>query len=138
MSTSRNDRRSQYAKLQAALHRMGLPRRLLQLIREGVLNQKIEEAYKHLDALNERMDAWEAANPSLAAQTPWHEGREAWKAQGRPRPPWYEALRWHEETARVALSPHEVTHDLLCSSWKPEYAVRYGEKLKARKAAEAQ
>jgi len=108
-------------QISAALHRLGLPRNLIQLIRDGQLETKLEEAYRELDRLNALLDAWEAANPSLAAQTPWYEGREAWKASGRPRPPWYEALYWHEEKIRVPLGPHAITHNLLCSSWEPEH-----------------
>jgi len=53
-----------------ALHRLGLPRRLIQLIRDGQLELKLKEAYQQLDALNDRLDAWVAANPSLAVKTP--------------------------------------------------------------------
>lgn len=120
---------------------MGLPRNLIQLIRDGQLEAKLEEAYRELDRLNDLLDAWEAANPSLAAQTPWYEGREAWKSSGRPRPPWYEALYWHEETVRVPVTRRTIATDLLCSSWKPEYAIRYKPKAQAlyqRRRAEKQ
>lgn len=71
---------------------MGLPRYLIRYVRAGELETRLQDAYRELDALNERLGAWEAANPALAVKTPWYEGREAWKAQGRPRAPWYEAL----------------------------------------------
>lgn len=64
--------------------------------------------------MNALLDAWEAANPSLAAKTPWHQSREAWQASGRPRPPWYEALQWHEERLRVPLRQWEIYERLLC------------------------
>jgi hypothetical protein len=93
----------QHRKIGNLLHRMGLPRHLVRYVRDGTLEAKLAEAYSALDALNERLNAWEAANPALAVKTPWHQGREAWKAQGRPRPPWYEALYWHEETTVVPI-----------------------------------
>lgn len=53
---------------------------------------EVEKAYALLDAQNALLDAFEAANPEVAVRLPWFEARQAWKAAGRPRPPWYEAL----------------------------------------------
>jgi hypothetical protein len=71
---------------------MGLPKNLVRLIATGRLHAEIERAYKVLDELNAAQDAFEAEYPELAAAVPWFSAREVWKAQGRPRPEWYEAL----------------------------------------------
>jgi hypothetical protein len=90
-----------------ALHYLRLPIELITLVREGCLHADVAAAYVALDA-------WEASNPQAAALTPWHECREAWKAAGRPRPPWYEALRWHgEQRYRVPLNKQSIAQDLL-------------------------
>jgi hypothetical protein len=97
-----------------ALNYLHLPIELITLVREGRLHTEVAAAYAALDALNARLDAWEASNPRAAALTPWHQGREAWKAAGRPRPPWYEALRWHgEQRYRVPLNKKSIAQDLL-------------------------
>jgi hypothetical protein len=77
----------------AALDRLGL-NGIYTLIQRGELHQAIEQAYAELDALNERLDAFEVEHPEVAALLPWRDAREAWKAAGRPRPPWYEALQY--------------------------------------------
>lgn len=76
-----------------ALERLGLPRDLLTLIENGTLEREVLRAYERIDAVNARLDAWEAQNPDAATELPWFKSREAWKASGRPRVEWYAALR---------------------------------------------
>lgn len=95
-----------------------MPHRLVDLIRTGRLHEAIDKAYAQLDDLNERLDAWEARNPEAARVVPWYEAREAWKAAGRPRPPWYEALRWYGGQRFTPLLAHEVDKDLLNSNMR--------------------
>lgn len=112
------------------MQRLGLARNLVQLIRDGTLLQRIEEAYADLARLNAVLDAWEAAHPEQARLVPWHEGREAWKAQGRPRPEWYEVLVWFGERAWGApITTHSVERDLLVSHVKP-----YRRRLKRKRS----
>lgn len=83
-------RHEEHDRLLASL---GLPADLLTLLEEGRLGSEVEKAYRLIDAMNDRLDAWEAANPTGAQALPWFESREAWKAAGRPRLDWWQALR---------------------------------------------
>jgi hypothetical protein len=80
---------------------LGLPADLVVLVRRGTLQREVRRAYKLLDELNEQYDSFEASNPELAARLPWAKAREEWKRAGRPRPPWWEALRVTERNERV-------------------------------------
>jgi hypothetical protein len=82
---------SAYAR--RVFHRFGLDG-LLTLIQHGKLEEVVAKAYAELDVLNERLDAFEDRWPEVAVKLPWHEARQAWKAAGRPRPPWYEAIKY--------------------------------------------
>lgn len=95
-----------------------MPQNLVDLIRQGRLLETIDKAYAQLDELNARLDAWEARNPEAARIVPWREAREAWKAAGRPLPPWYEVLRWCGEQTLTPLLAHEVDKDLLNSNMR--------------------
>jgi hypothetical protein len=99
-----------------ALDRLGLPPYLIEFIRDDCLEEAIAEAYAQYDALLERADAWEAANPDLAGRLPWYEAREAWKRAGRPRAQWWEVLRWFgtkHERDPVPITKKEVSQYLL-------------------------
>ena len=85
-------RRGSVSPHKDALERVELPSRLVELIAAGTLLQELEKAYALLDELNAELDALEARNPEGAKALPWFQAREAWKAAGRPRPPWYQAL----------------------------------------------
>lgn len=91
--TPRRKALSRVSGAMKALDRLGLSG-IYSLIKRGELHQAIEQAYAELDALNERLDAFEAEHPEVAACLPWRDAREAWKAAGRPRPPWWEALQY--------------------------------------------
>lgn len=76
----------------SVLKQLSLPTRLIEYIEKGTLQAKIDEAYATLKRLNEQCEAFEREQPALAAKAPWAEQWTAWKADGCPTPPWYEAL----------------------------------------------
>ena len=82
------------------LRRLGLPDRLCQHVRNGTLLAAIKSAEEAYDRLVQALDEWELTNPAAAALVPWREQREAWKAAGRPRPPWYELLAAYESDTK--------------------------------------
>lgn len=79
-------------QIQAALKKVGLPPRLVELIRSGQLEQEVERVRRQTEQLNELLDAWEAGNPEAAAIAPWRQARDAWNKAGRPEAPWWELL----------------------------------------------
>ena len=80
------------------LRALKLPKDFLKWVRDGELEDRVTEAYAQYDLLCSMLDAWEADHPEMANEVPWREGREAWKRAGRPRPEWYELLRWHGDS----------------------------------------
>lgn len=77
---------------QAVLIDLGLPRDLVEMIRDGRLHDELRRAYARLQELNRRLDVWERQNPEAAVKMPWAAARQAWKDAGRPMPEWYEVL----------------------------------------------
>lgn len=92
------------------LRDMGLPMNLIELIRDGQLNAAVDDAFERYEKRLHAFDAWEAANPEMAAAAPWSEAREAWKAVGRPEPAWYELLA--AETMDAPITGKMISHDL--------------------------
>lgn len=112
---------------QNAMRALNLPCDLIAMIHAGTLERTIAEAFARIDELNARLDVWEACNPDAAVLTPWYVGREAWKAAGRPRPEWFEALKWHGSShGRTPVNKKEIRENLLNLNTKAHCA-----KLKA-------
>ncbi len=78
------------------LEALGLPNGLPTLLETGQLHAEVERAWKVLDALTARLDVVKASAPSVAQAALWFDAREAWKAAGRPRAEWWEALKLTE------------------------------------------
>lgn len=74
------------------LQSLGLSPTILKMIEAGTLEAEVAEARQRWRALSAALDAWEARNPAAAAAVPWARAREAWKAQGRPEPAWWELI----------------------------------------------
>ncbi|MEF8758306.1 MAG: hypothetical protein V5B36_00840 [Candidatus Accumulibacter sp. UW25] len=74
------------------LSSVGLPPYLLVYILTGTLGEEIEKGYKRLEQLNNALDSFEEAHPEFAAQQPWFEERQKWKAAGRPKVFWLDVL----------------------------------------------
>lgn len=87
-----------------ALRNFQLPRDLVDLIRSGQLTEEVERMERAVAAMNERLDAWEAANPEAAALAPWHDEREKWKAAGRPAAHWADLLALRHAVNKDTLS----------------------------------
>jgi hypothetical protein len=49
----------------------------------------------------------------LAEQVPWAESRAEWKAAGRPRPDWWDVLRYAPGCKKMPLAMEEITEDVL-------------------------
>ena len=104
---------------------MHLPLGLTKWIRAGTLAREVESAYAQLDALGAGLDAWEARNPEAAKLEPWYQAREAWKAAGRPKLHWIEALKWRKtQHAYAPVGISEIEKDLLMLHVKPYRARR--------------
>ena len=99
-------------KASAALRRIGLPPDLILLIKRGKLLEAIEQAQRDIDELNARLDLWEEQNPEAAALVPWAADRAAWKAAGRPRAEWYEALCMVCEHVNPPIGARAITKQL--------------------------
>lgn len=95
------------------LQNLGLPGDLVNLISAGTLVSAIEEAYEKIDRLNTMLDEFEEREPEISALLPWHDAREAWKAEGRPRAEWYEIMNWSNRRARQRpITPRDIDFQL--------------------------
>lgn len=94
------------------LDRLGLPMNLVKLIRAGTLEKTIQEEYARLDRLNALLDEWERQNPTQYRMAPWYQGREEWKAAGRPRPEWWEVLK-AAEAKKALITTHQIENQIL-------------------------
>jgi hypothetical protein len=105
------------------LNRLGLPIKLIDMIRNDTLEAEVRSAQEHIRKLNEQMDAWEAANPHAVHLLPWYEARKAWKEAGRPSPEWYEAL-YMVHKPEVPIRKFDIATKLL-RTHDPVYAKKY-------------
>jgi len=101
-----------------------LPDRLVLWLLVGRVEQKIAEGYAQWERLTTLLDAWEEQNPLLAEQLPWAAGRAAWKAAGRPRPEWWEVLRYARGCQKMPLAMDEIMQDLLGNKQRERRARR--------------
>lgn len=99
-------------KQRRALTKLSLSPDLVNYIKTGTLQQRIEELEKEYDGMVAAYEAWEAANPH--ALTPWKEAREEWKRAGRPRPPWYELL-WLFDSPEIPIRKKDIEQHLIIS-----------------------
>jgi len=97
---------------QYVLNHLGLPYRLVDMIKSDTLLSEVEAAREHIRKLNEQLDAWEAANPHAVHLLPWFEARQAWKDAGRPSPEWYEVL-YMVEKPEVPIKKRDIENQLL-------------------------
>ncbi len=95
-----------------ALRHLRLPRNLIRLPRQWKLEREIARARRRHELLTAADDAWEASNLDTAKRLPWFEGRQAWKASGRPEPEWYELL-WLFDRVSVSRWLGDASTNLL-------------------------
>lgn len=89
------------------LERMGLPANLVEMVADGTLVERVEDARRTFRQLNALLDDWERRNPEAAKVVQWAQERQTWKDAGRPEAPWYEML-WTLEKRSLGFGAWDI------------------------------
>jgi hypothetical protein len=101
----------------ANIRRLRWAPNLIVLIENGELVERVKSVQAEYRALCDALDVWEANNSDLYDQMPWKEGRERWKAEGRPEPHWLDLL------AVAETRPCNVWNEVY-QQWKTPLAIK--------------